>query len=72
VEAQEKFEIEIATSDDATRAVLTVGGEVVTDPAAFPALRVGGGIWLDRQSQRASLDGKTACCKISKEGALDR
>ena len=45
---------------------------VVTDPAAFPALRVGGGIWLDRQSQRASLDGKTACCKISKEGALDR
>ena len=28
MEAQEKFEIEIATSDDATRAVLTVGGEV--------------------------------------------
>ena len=28
MEAQEKFEIEIVTSDDATRAVLTVGGEV--------------------------------------------
>ena len=28
MEAQEKFEIEIATSDDATRAVLTVGGEI--------------------------------------------
>ena len=28
MEAPEKFEIEIATSDDATRAVLTVGGEI--------------------------------------------
>jgi anti-anti-sigma factor len=28
VEAQQKFEIEVATSDDATRSVLTVGGEI--------------------------------------------
>jgi anti-anti-sigma factor len=28
VEAQQKFEIEISTSDDATRAVLTVEGEI--------------------------------------------
>lgn len=28
MEAQQKFEIEIATSDDATRAVVTVGGEI--------------------------------------------
>jgi hypothetical protein len=43
---------------------------IVSDAAALTSLRVGGGIWVDRSAGKASLDGKTACCRITGASAL--
>ncbi len=43
---------------------------IVSDAAALTSLRVGGGIWVDRSAGKASLDGKTACCRVTGASAL--
>ncbi len=55
-----------------TRGGVDIVTVIVADPALFSSVTSGRRIWVDKETGKASLDGKTVCCPATFQDGIDR